>query len=261
MYGLTTTPATSASLLLNLEPVFTALLAWYLFRENFDRRIAIGMAAIVAGGFVLAWAPVESGRSFSGPLLIGLACLCWALDNNLTRKVSTSDAFGIAALKGVVAGAVNTGLALALGYALPPLPIIGAAAAVGFLGYGVSLMLFVLHSATWAPRGRARISPSRRSSAPHSHCSSRAMPSRGSSSSPARSWHSVSGCTSPSITGISTRTSRSSIRTRTRTTTCITRTSIRKEHPRVHTSMCTNTCPSRTRIRTTRTRITGIRTD
>lgn len=144
MYGLTTTPASSASLLLNLEAVFTALLAWFLFRENFDRRIAVGMMAIVAGGLLLAWSPVEAGRSLSGPLLIGLACLCWALDNNLTRKVSASDAFGIVALKGVVAGAVNTGLALALGYTLPPLPIIGAAAAVGFVGYGVSLVLFVL---------------------------------------------------------------------------------------------------------------------
>lgn len=144
MYGLTSTPASSASLLLNLEAVFTALLAWFLFRENFDRRIALGMFAIVLGGMVLAWSPSESGGKVIGPLLIAAACLCWTLDNNLTRKVSTSDAVVIAGLKGLVAGAVNTGLALLAGYSLPPIVIAGAAPAVGFLGYGVSLVLFVL---------------------------------------------------------------------------------------------------------------------
>lgn len=144
MYGLTTTSASSASLLLNLEATFTALIAWFLFRENFDTRIALGMAAIVLGGLVLAWSPLESGGTFVGPLLIALACLCWALDNNLTRRVSASDAVVIAGLKGLVAGAVNVGLALLLGFSLPPLAILSAAAVVGFLGYGVSLVLFIL---------------------------------------------------------------------------------------------------------------------
>jgi drug/metabolite transporter (DMT)-like permease len=63
-------------LLLNLKPVFTAFLAWILFQENFDRRFAVGMAAIAVGGVVLAWSLVESRRLLSGPLLIGLACLC-----------------------------------------------------------------------------------------------------------------------------------------------------------------------------------------
>lgn len=144
MYGLTTTPASSASLLLNLEAVFTALFAWFLFRENFDRRVALGMVAIVAGGLVLAWTPVESGRSVTGPMLIAVACLCWALDNNLTRRVSMSDPFVIAGLKGLVAGGVNTSLALALGQTLPALPVAAAAAVVGFIGYGLSLVLFVL---------------------------------------------------------------------------------------------------------------------
>ena len=144
MHGLTTTPASSASLLLNLEAVFTALLAWFLFRENFDRRIALGMLAIVLGGLTLAWSPLESGGTVIGPLLIAAACVCWAVDNNLTRKVATSDAVFIAGLKGLVAGVVNIGLALVLGYPVPPLAIASAAALVGFLGYGVSLVLFVL---------------------------------------------------------------------------------------------------------------------
>jgi len=144
MYGLMTSAASTASLLLNLEAVLTALLAWFLFRENFDRRIALGMFAIVAGGVVLVWTPSAPGDGSWGWLCIAVACLCWAIDNNLTRKVSTSDAMLIAGTKGLVAGAVNLGLALLVGQALPSVGLLGLAMAVGFLGYGVSLVLFVL---------------------------------------------------------------------------------------------------------------------
>jgi drug/metabolite transporter (DMT)-like permease len=144
MYGLTAVAASTASLLLNLEAVFTALLAWFLFRENFDRRIALGMLAIVAGGVVLAWTPSNAAGVSSGALLVVAACACWALDNNLTRKTSTSDAVLIAGLKGTVAGATNLTLALLLDQRLPAIGTLLAAGALGFLGYGVSLVLFVL---------------------------------------------------------------------------------------------------------------------
>ena len=143
MYGLHATAASTASLLLNLEGVFTALLAWFLFRENFDRRIALGMVAIVTGGGVLAWSPGGHGLP-SGAVFIVAACVCWALDNNLTRKASASDAVTIAMMKGLVAAAVNLTLALLIGDHLPGMPILFSAAIVGFLGYGVSLVLFVL---------------------------------------------------------------------------------------------------------------------
>ena len=144
MYGLLTTPASSASLLLNLEAVFTALLAWFVFRENFDRRIALGMAAIIVGGLVLAWSSGEGKGASSGSLLIAAACFCWALDNNLTRRASAADAVLIASLKGLVAGAVNVSLAVFLGQRLPSPAISAAAMIVGLSGYGVSLVLFVL---------------------------------------------------------------------------------------------------------------------
>ncbi len=144
LYGLVSTAASTASLLLNLEAVFTALLAWLLFRENYERRVALGMLSIVAGGLVLAWTPGQSSRASAGAGLVAVACLFWALDNNLTRKVAASDALLIASLKGLVAGLVNTGLALALGATLPSAGIVAGAAAVGLVGYGVSLVLFVL---------------------------------------------------------------------------------------------------------------------
>ena len=144
MFGLATTAASTTSLLLNLESAFTALLAWFLFRENFDRRIAIGMAAILAGGVVLSVGLGHVGGISCGALLVAAACLCWAIDNNLTRKVSASDAILIAGLKGLVAGVINLSVALGLGHALPSLGSIAQAAAVGFFGYGLSLVLFVL---------------------------------------------------------------------------------------------------------------------
>lgn len=144
MLGLAHTEAASASLLLNLEGVFTALIAWFVFRENFDRRIALGMGFIVAGGALLSW-PGAGGVSASPWTLAILgACLAWAIDNNLTRKVAASDPVQIAGLKGLVAGITNTGIALALGQALPDAPVAAAAAAVGLFGYGMSLVLFVL---------------------------------------------------------------------------------------------------------------------
>jgi len=144
MFGLATTSASITSLLLNLESAFTALLAWFLFRENFDRRIAVGMATILAGSVVLSVGIAQVGGIWRGALLIAGACLCWAIDNNLTRKVSASDAILIAGLKGVVAGVVNLSLALSLGLEAPRLALIAQAAGVGFFGYGLSLVLFVL---------------------------------------------------------------------------------------------------------------------
>jgi drug/metabolite transporter (DMT)-like permease len=144
LVGLARTAASSASLLLNLEGVFTAVLAWFMFRENFDRRIAFGMGAIVAGGLVVVWVPTTLPTSPLGIALIVGACLCWALDNNLTRKASGGDAVAIAALKGVVAGAINLGLAHVLGDPFPRFATVAAAAGVGFFSYGVSLVLYVL---------------------------------------------------------------------------------------------------------------------
>ncbi|MGB6308577.1 MAG: DMT family transporter [Steroidobacteraceae bacterium] len=145
MFGLTRTAGSTASLLLNLESALTALLAWVVFKENADRRIVAGMIAIVAGGIVLSW-PREAGHpgQWIGPAAVAFACLCWAIDNNLTRKVSGSDAVFIAAAKGLLAGVVNCSLALAMGARLPSLPVLAPTLIVGFLGYGVSLVLFVL---------------------------------------------------------------------------------------------------------------------
>ncbi len=144
MYGLAAGTAVQSSLLLNLEGVFTALLAWSLFRESFDARIAVGMAAIAGGAAVLSWKPAQSLVLDGSALLVAGACLAWAIDNNLTRRVSGGDPLQIAALKGIVAGSVNVLLAMVQQAPWPtPAAMVGAGV-VGFLGYGTSLVLFVL---------------------------------------------------------------------------------------------------------------------
>src|SRR6201997_959374 len=144
MQGLAVTPASSASLLLNLEGVLTALLAWFVFKENFDRRIMLGMAAILIGGVLVSWqSRPELGVPWGALGIVG-ACFGWAIDNNLTRKVSAADPAQVAALKGLVAGTTNVTLAVSIGARLPTAPYLGAAALLGFLSYGVSLTCFVL---------------------------------------------------------------------------------------------------------------------
>ncbi|RYU59923.1 DMT family transporter [Methylolobus aquaticus] len=144
MWGLLGMPASDASLLLNAEGVFTAMLAWFVFKENFDRRIALGMAAIVAGSVVLSW-PGEARLPAALPAVAVLgACLAWALDNNLTRKVALADASFIAMTKGLAAGATNLALAVTAGSAIPAWPDLVGAVLLGLASYGLSLTLFVI---------------------------------------------------------------------------------------------------------------------
>jgi drug/metabolite transporter (DMT)-like permease len=144
MIGLVRTSASSSSLLLNLEGVFTAGIAWFIFKENFDRRILVGMLSIVIGGILLSL-PSEIDKRFSwSALLIVGACVCWGLDNNLTRKVSGSDPVQSAALKGLFAGAANLLIGFIAGEQLPRFSLILEASALGFLSYGISLVCFVL---------------------------------------------------------------------------------------------------------------------
>ncbi len=145
MLGLTKTSAASTSLLLNLEAIFTAMVAWFIFRESTDRRIVLGMILIVGGGIVLSWPSGKLAEHYwLGPSLIAGACLCWALDNNLTRKISGSDPLFIAGIKGLVAGLINSSIALLTGAALPNEFTGIYTLIVGFLGYGISLVLFIV---------------------------------------------------------------------------------------------------------------------
>lgn len=144
MTGLARTTAASASLLLNLEGVFTALIAWLVFREGANRRVVTGFALILAGGIAIGWTRGAGVQLSSGALLIIAACACWGLDNNFTRKVSHADAFTTAALKGLVAGVVNVVLARASGAEFPLPGTLLSALGLGFVSYGLSLVFFII---------------------------------------------------------------------------------------------------------------------
>ena len=143
MLGLSLTSASSASLLLNLEGLATMAIAWLVFRENVDRRLLLGAAAILAGAVLLSWN--GSGLSLdAGGLFVAAACLCWGIDNNLTRKLSSADPVQIAMVKGLFAGSTNLALAFSFGAAWPGAALVASGAVVGFLGIGVSLVMFML---------------------------------------------------------------------------------------------------------------------
>jgi drug/metabolite transporter (DMT)-like permease len=143
LWGLAGTTASSASLLLNFEGVITTLIAAVLFREAVGRRVWLAALVMLVAGVLLVHDPREPLRLSAHGMGIVAACLFWALDNNLTRKVAGADPVQIAAIKGIAAGATNLAVGLGAGGALPGVPTLAAAAAIGFASYGVSLVFFI----------------------------------------------------------------------------------------------------------------------
>jgi drug/metabolite transporter (DMT)-like permease len=142
MAGLARTPAATASLLLNLELVSTLVLAAVFFREHLGGRVVAGGGLIVAAGVLLVWQP--GAELTAGALLIAAACVCWGLDNNLTARIDQIAPEHITFLKGAVAGTANLGLGLAFAASAGIRPgQVVAALAIGALGYGVSITLWV----------------------------------------------------------------------------------------------------------------------
>src|SRR5215813_13665423 len=136
--GLAATPASTASLLLNLEGVLTLGIAWVVFRENVDLRIGVGAVAIVGAAALLSWLGGHEAVTWRSLAIAG-ACLAWAIDNNLTRKLSGGDPVQLAMIKGLGAGTLNAILATIVHAHWPRLGLALAAGAVGLVGYGVSL--------------------------------------------------------------------------------------------------------------------------
>jgi len=143
LWGLSGGGAAETSLLLNFEGVMTVLVAGLLFREAVGARVWLAALVMLAGGLVLAYDPKATLAFSPQSLAIIGACIAWALDNNLTRKVAAADPVVIAMTKGLVAGSCNLALGLALGGAFPAAGTAIGAVALGFVAYGVSLVLFI----------------------------------------------------------------------------------------------------------------------
>ncbi len=141
LVGLSMAPAASVALWLNLETVATALLAWTLFREHLDRRTWFSIVLVVIAGVLLA-APSDFG-SLVPAALVGLACLCWGLDNNLTALVDGFTPAQTTAIKGVFAGSANLILALVFEDLDIAFATIAGALVIGAVSYGLSILFYV----------------------------------------------------------------------------------------------------------------------
>lgn len=142
LLGLGRVTALTGSLLLNLEAPFTVMLAVVLFREHLGKYAAIAIALIVSGAVVLKLEPGSIGADTAGVLLLAAACACWAIDNNLTQRLSLKDPFAIVRVKTLVAGVANTTLGLAVTAGpLPSWQFVLGALVLGSLSYGVSVVL------------------------------------------------------------------------------------------------------------------------
>ena len=144
MASLTTTPAATASLLLNVEAATTALIAVLLFGEVMGRRAWIALGCISAGGALLSVAGDGAWGFAPGALGVILACVLWGLDNNFTCRIAAKDPVPITLIKGLAAGSVSLLLAAAAGESLPPLSLAGGALLLGFVSYGLSIVLYII---------------------------------------------------------------------------------------------------------------------
>ena len=144
MLGLSTMAAAGTALLLNAEVVFTVLIAWIVFREHVSPRIVLGMVAIVAGGIAVTFSGIADVKIGWAPVFILGACLCWAVDSNLTRHVTGPDPDWIAMVKSLTASATCLLIAETLGAAWPTGHNLALTLALGAVFYGIGLTLFVV---------------------------------------------------------------------------------------------------------------------
>ncbi|HYS06762.1 MAG TPA: DMT family transporter [Candidatus Dormibacteraeota bacterium] len=142
MFGLLRVSAVTGSLLLNLEPPLTILLAIVWFREHLGRRQAGAAALILAGTVLVGYRPGELASQWSGIVAVALACLAWAIDTNLNQRLSLRDPVALAGVKGLLGGFSILAVALLAGEARPSPGVLATGLALGTITYGVSMVLF-----------------------------------------------------------------------------------------------------------------------
>ena len=141
--GLSETTASNAALLNNFEIVATALIALLLFREPISRRLWLAIALVTLASALLSFEDASSLSFSRGSPLVLLACVCWGFENNCTRRISSRDPVEIVIVKGFGSGLGALCVALLLGERLPvALPLLGALL-LGFVAYGLSILLYL----------------------------------------------------------------------------------------------------------------------
>ena len=144
-WGLQRTSGTSASLMLTLEALFTAVLAWRLYHETMDRRVWTAMALLLAGAIVLVLDQQRGGGAqLLGLLAVAVATAAWGVDNTLSRGLAERDPGQVVMAKGALGACATALLALGLGEPLPSAAAALGLFAVGATGYGLSLRFYLL---------------------------------------------------------------------------------------------------------------------
>ena len=143
MIGLTQTTAANASLLNNFEIVATSLIAMAVFHERVSRRLWLAIGLITLSSILLSIEDASSFRFSSGSLFVLLACVCWGLENNCTRKLSSSDPLEIVVIKGLFSGAGSVAIGFITGERLPAAGSVALILLLGFVAYGLSIYFYV----------------------------------------------------------------------------------------------------------------------
>ncbi len=141
LLGLLRVPGIVGSLLLNLEAPITMILAVAFFREHLGARALLAAGLITLGAALLQLRSGDLAADAPGVAFIALACLCWAIDNNLTQRISLRDPVAVVRAKSLAAGAFNLGLAALMGQKMPSPSGVALSLALGAVSYGVSIVL------------------------------------------------------------------------------------------------------------------------
>lgn len=143
LYGLTMTTAANASLLNNFEIVATALIALLVFKEAISQRLWLGIIFVTASCALLSFEDISSLQFNSGSLFVLLASVCWGLENNCTRKLSSKDPLQVVMLKGIFSGTGSILIGLFIGERITALWTIPVVLLLGFVAYGLSIYFYV----------------------------------------------------------------------------------------------------------------------
>lgn len=143
MNGVQRSTAANVALLNNFEIVATAVLAYFAFHERISRRMWCALALIALSSGILSFEGSSSLVFSDGSLMVLGACVCWGLENNCTRLISSKSTYEIVILKGFFSGTGALLIALLLGERLPPLPVVACALALGFVAYGLSIFTYI----------------------------------------------------------------------------------------------------------------------
>ena len=143
LLGLSRTTAANASLLNNFEIVATALIALAVFGERISARLWMGIGFVTVSCVLLSFEG-SAGLDFSvGSLFVLLACVCWGIENNCTRRLSAKDPLEIVLLKGIFSGMGSVVIGLCVGERFTVWWSVIAVLAVGFVAYGLSIFFYV----------------------------------------------------------------------------------------------------------------------